>query len=325
VTFAHEIAVRQSDRRIDNAVRIARGEIEVSVQPATHWDALSYREPIASDVEPILFPWGDVRSQTWRWNGVRFAKAKEITQREQMPAGAAVMRGTGADETTRLPARPAEPPTPKVTRGGDLSGALLDLYRRERGVGPDTAPKVDLKVHVAADARPERVMLIGRDIVVFGPGFKGGTAYAYATLAQFADEKDITDLSARDLTGDGAADIVVRGSRHITAAGGNVTSEVMLVYQVEGDSIVRIFGIETAREQSGKRVQGLVQFIPAPGAKVFDVLAAPGRASGWTEKTYPWAQDQPGSGDTEPLLLPWGGIHSTRYRWNGAQFAKIGE
>jgi hypothetical protein len=166
---------------------------------------------------------------------------------------------------------------------------------------------------------------MGLDIVVFGPGFKGGTAYAYATLAQFADESDITDLSARDLTGDGAADIVVRGSKRISAAGGNVTSEVMLVYQVEGDSIVRIFSIETAREQSGKRVQGLVQFIPAPGAKVFDVLAAPGRASGWTEKTYPWAQDQPGSADTEPLLLPWGGIRSARYRWNGTQFAKIGE
>jgi hypothetical protein len=325
VTFAHEIAVRQSDRHIDNAVRIARGEIEVSVQPATHWDVLSYNEPIANDVEPILFPWGDVRSQTWRWNGARFAKAKEIAQREQTPSGAAVMRPRGADETTRLVTRPPEPPTPKVTRGGDLSAALLDLYRKDRGVGPDTAPKVDLKVHVAADARPERVLLIGRDIVVFGPGFKGGTAYSYATLAQFADESDITDLSARDLTGDGAADIVVRGSRHISAAGGNVTSEVMLVYQVEGDSIVRIFGIETAREQSGKRVQGLVQFIPAPGAKVFDVLAAPGRASGWTEKTYPWAQDQPGSADTEPLLLPWGGIRSARYRWNGTQFAKIGD
>jgi hypothetical protein len=91
---------------------------------------------------------------------------------------------------------------------------------------------------------------------------------------------------------------------------------------VKSDSMNRVFAIETAREQSGKRVQGLVQFIPAPGGKAFDVLSAPGRATGWTEKTYPWAQDAPGSGNVEPLLLPWGGIASVRYRWNGTQFAK---
>jgi hypothetical protein len=67
-------------------------------------------------------------------------------------------------------------------------------------------------------------------------------------------------------------------------------------------------------------VQGLVQFIPAPGGKVFDILSAPGRATGWTEKTYPWAQDTPGSGSLEPLLLPWGGIASVRYAWNGTTF-----
>ncbi len=90
----------------------------------------------------------------------------------------------------------------------------------------------------------------------------------------------------------------------------------MFVYQVSEDSIERIFGIETGRELGSKRVQGLVQFIPAPGGKSFDVLAAPGRATGWTAKTYPWAQDAPGSGSIEPVLLPWGGIGSVRYHWS---------
>jgi hypothetical protein len=98
---------------------------------------------------------------------------------------------------------------------------------------------------------------------------------------------------------------------------------MMFVYQVGPDSIDRIFGIETGREQGAKRVQGLVQFVPAPGIKTFDVLVAPGRSTGWTEKTYPWAQDTPGSGSVEPLLLPWGGISMMRYRWNGKQFAKV--
>jgi hypothetical protein len=319
VTFAHEIEVRQSDKHIDNAVRLSRGEIDVSVEPSTTWDALSYKEPIASDTASILFPWGAVRSETWRWDGSRFKKASEVTQREQMPGS-----GTVGGTVDRGPARPEEPPTPKVARGGSLSESMLDQYRKDRGAG-DAAPKNDLRVQVAGDARPERVVLIGRDIVVFGPGFKGGTGYSFVTLAQFAGAADVTELSARDLTGDGAADLIVRGVRHVTSDGGSVDSEVLFVYQVTGDAITRVFGIETARERANKRVQGLVQFIPAPGNKTFDVLAAPGRAVGWTEKTYPWAQDQPGSGDLEPLILPWGGIHDVRYRWNGSGFAKLGD
>ena len=323
VTFAHEIAVRQSDKHVDDAVRIARGEVEVSAQPSTTWDALSYQEPIASDVEPILLPWGSVKSETWRWDGSRFAKAGQVGQRETSASSPGGSRAPGSAEPARFE-RPPEPPTPKVGRGGDLSAAVLDLYRKDRGV-PDVAPKVDLKVQVVGDARPERVLLIGRDVVVFGPGFKGGRSYAYITLSQFADAADVTDLSARDLTGDGAADLVVRGVRRNSASGGEVDSEVMLVYRVDSDAITRVFAIETAREQSGKRAQGLVQFIPAPGAKSFDLLAAPGRVSGWTERTFPWAQETPGGADVEPLLLPWGGIRSVRYRWNGTQFAKVGD
>jgi len=315
VTFTHEIEVRQADKHIDNAVRLARGEIDVTVEPSTTWDALSYQEPIASDAAPILFPWGGVRSETWRWDGTHFKKASEVAQKEAVPGGGTV---------DHPPPHPAEPPTPKVARGGSLSEAMLDQYRKDRGAG-DAAPKSDLRVQVAGDARPERVVLVGRDIVVFGPGFKGGTGYSFVTLAQFADAADVTELSARDLTGDGAADLIVRGVRHVGADGGSVDSEVLFVYQVNGDAITRVFGIETARERANKRVQGLVQFIPAPGNKKFDVLSAPGRATGWTEKTYPWAQDQPGSGDIEPLILPWGGIHDVRYRWNGSGFAKLGD
>jgi hypothetical protein len=314
VSFAHEIAVRQGDKHIDNSMRIARGEIEVSVEPATGWDALSYREPIVSDVEPILFPWGGVRSQAWHWDGTRFAKGKEVVQKEQIPGG-------GTPEHP-APVHPAEPPTPKVSRGGDLAARILDQYRRDRGVPAEAAPKVDLKVHVAGDARPERVVLIGRDVVVFGPGFRGGLAYAYITLSQFAEASDVSDLSARDLTGDGAADLVVRGVRHVSGESGAVDSELLFVYRVGAESIERIFGIETGREQGARRVQGLVQFIPAPGGKAFEILAAPGRASVWTEKTYPWTQEQPGTGSVEPLLLPWGGINNVRYRWTGSQFAK---
>ena len=327
LTFAHEIGVRQSDRHIDNAVHLSRGQIEVSTEPPSGWDAGSYDEPVATDVEPILLPWGGVRSQVFRFDGSRFAKAREVTQVSHEAPLREAQRGSqdapderSGDEQRPVAARPAEPPTPKVTRGGDLSAQIVEQYRKDRGVAPGTAPKVDLTVQVTDDARPERVLLIGRDIVVLGPGFKDGTGYAFLTLQQFADAADIKDLSARDLTGDGAADLIVRGVRRQSSGKTNVEVEMMFVYEVKEDSIARVFGIETARGHKGKRVQGLVQFIPAPGGKSFDILAAPGRANGWTVKTYPWAQDRPGEANIEPLLLPWGGIPSVRYTWNGSQF-----
>jgi hypothetical protein len=319
LTFAHEIAIRQSEHRIDNAVRMGRGEIEVTVEPTTTWDPLTYKEPIASDVEPILFPWGGVKTQVYRFDGSKFSKGKEVAQKETFPSGG----GGGGTPDHPPPVHPAEPPTPRVGKGGDLSAQLLEQYRKDRGVGADVSPTVDLKVQVAGDGRPERVVLVGRDVVVFGPGFKGGTAYIFLTLSQFSDASDIKDLTARDLTGDGGADLVVRGVRHVGSDTGPVDVEVMFVYQVKPDAITRVFGIETAREQAGKRVQGLVQFIPAAGGKSFDILSAPGRATGWTQKTYPWNQDAPGSGAIEPLLLPWGGVSSVRYTWSGGGYTKM--
>lgn len=321
LTFAHEIAVRQSDHRVDNSVRLGRGEIDVSTEPATRWDATSYQEPVASDVEPILLPWGAVRSQTWRWDGSRFAKAKEVAQREQGPVIGSTARAAAADESGP-PARPAEPPTPRVIRGSNLSASALDAFRRDRSLGAEARPKTDLQVNVTGDERPERVVLFGRDVVVFGPGFKGGVGYAYTTLSQFADGNDVRDLSARDLTGDGAAELLVRGVRHVSSGRGPVDVEVLFVYRVDDTgSVERLFGIESGRDQATKRVQGLVQLVPAPGGKSFDIVSAPGRASGWTAKTFPWPQESPGTGaEIEPLLLPWGGVKSARYSWNGSEF-----
>jgi hypothetical protein len=326
ITFAHEIGVRQSDRYVENAVHLAHGRIEVTPEPATSWDAGSYAEPTATDVEPILLPWGAVRSQVFTFDGSRFSKAKEVAQREHP---AAPPSGENAPETSETAEeapraaiiRPAEPPTPTVTRGGDLSAQLLEQYRRDRGAGT-IVPKVDLQVHVAGDARPERVLLVGRDIVVMGPGFKDGTGYTFLTLQQFADAGDIHDLSARDLTGDGAADLVVRGVRRVSVDKAKVEIEMMFVYQVKDDGIARVFAVETGREQKGKRVQGMLQFVPSNDGKAFDILSAPGRAVGWNARSYPWPQEHPGEGQVEPLLLPWGGVSSVRYTWDGSQFVE---
>jgi hypothetical protein len=323
-TFGQEIAVISGAKHLDNAVHVAGREIEVSVEPAVGWDATTYREPIASDVGPILFPWGAVKSRTFRFDGSRFLKAKEVAQ---APAPGVTVPGQPAPPDTYVStlaaARAQEPPTPSVKKGGDLGAQVLALYKRDHNVPEGTAARVDLQVQAAGDARPERVVLVGRDIVVLGPGFKNGTGYASITLNQFTDPSDVKDVSARDLNGDGAADLVVRGVRHVTAAGSSepLDIEAMFVYEIKNDALSRIFAIETAREQGQKRIQGLVQFVPASDHKQFEIDVRPGIAKGWTEKSYPWAQEQPQAGALEPLLLPWGGIASLRYAWSGTAFS----
>jgi hypothetical protein len=321
-TFAHEISVASGQSHVDDAVHVAGHDIEIATDAASGWDASTYKEPTMTDVEPVLLPWGAVKSQVYRFDGAKFAKVKEVAQQPAPGApGAATPRETYA--TALAQARAEEPATPTVSKGRDLSTDVLALYKKEHNVPADTTPRIDLQVNAGGDdARPERVVVLGRDIVVFGPGFKGGTGYATITLSQFARDEDVKELSARDLTGDGGAELVVRGIRHVNASGSRDPVETgdLFIYQVDSDSIARIFAIETSREQHHKRVQGLVQFMPSDDHKTFEIDVRPGIARGWTKKTYPWAQDQPG-GSVEPLLLPWGGVAGLRYAWDGSKFA----
>ncbi len=311
--FTQEIAISDGagKRKITNAVHLSAKGIEVSVEPAVGWDAGSFKEPTAGE-QGILLPWGTVRSRTFRLENGKFAKSGEVAQ---AASAAAASTSTSTSTSTRDMA------TPSVAKSTNLSHQVMDLYLKDQGVPAGTKPRFDIEVHVDGDARPERVSLIGRDIVVLGPGFKSGSGYARISLTQFADDKDVSEMTARDVTGDGAAELVVRGVRHVTTpVGENVGVDCLFIYQVKGGAIARVFAIETGRELAGKRVQGLVQFVPAKGGKGFDVDVRPGVARGWTDKTYPWPQDKSG-GALEPLLLPWGGIPSLRYAWNGTQFA----
>ncbi len=321
--FSHEISVASGSNRVTNAVHLASREIDVTYDPAVGFDASSYHLPHASDTEPVLLPWGAIKSQTFRFDGTKFTKAREVSQPSTVVGAQTI---TTTMTTTPIATTRVEPPTPQQRPGGDLSAQLLVRYRTDRGVAESVHPRVDVQVHVQAgvtDVRPQRVLLVGRDIVIFGPGFKNGTAYAFLTLSQFASDADIEEMTTRDLTGDGAADIVVRGVRRVNAnAAGPIEMHMMFVYTVKNETITRIFGIETARVQGQKRVQGLVQMIPGQGNKGFDIDVRPGRAQGWTDKTYPFSQDQPGQGALEPLLLPWGGIDHLRYGFNGTAFAK---
>ena len=315
--FAHEIEVAApGGRKITNALHVGEREIDVSIDAAQNWDATSYKEPIVGDAEPILLPWGPVKEQIFKLQAGKFVKAKEIPN----------PNATKTMITQREAMNPTDVPTPPVhasSSTSDLGKELVALYKKDHGVAAEAKPKADLEVSVAEDPRPERVLVFGRDLVVLGPGFRGGTSYAYLSLSQFSSDADVQEVTARDLTGDGAADILVRGVKHVPQSSGPpADADLLFVYQVTQSAITRIFAIETARELQGKRVQGLVQFVPAKSGKGFDVMVSAGKATGFTKDNFPWAEQKPGaSGALEPLLLPWGSVKSARYAFDGTKYA----
>ena len=314
--FAQEVLIASPDgkKKVTNAMHLGSKSMELSVEPPTGWDQNSFTEQVAGQgVEPILLPWGAVKSRSFKIENGKVAIASEVAQ---APAGAPGPKTA----STPPPSAPADVPTPTVSKPVDMSKQVLEAYMRDAGVAAGTKPKFDLAVNVDGDTKPERVALFGRDLVIMGPGFKAGTGYARLSLAQFSEDKDVSELTARDMDGDGAAELVVRGQRHVKAGDQTVDVDAQFIYQVKGGNLARVFSVETGRESGGKRVQGQIQFVPAKKGKGFDILVSPGKAVGWTKDTYPWPQDKPG-GPIEPLLLPWGGVSSVRYAWNGAAFA----
>jgi hypothetical protein len=189
-----------------------------------------------------------------------------------------------------------------------------------------------------------------RDIVCFGKAFRDGQSYVFTSIG-VASPDDIIDMTARDLTGDGKAEILVRAIMH---AKGSIDSDktadktadkkaekkpgkksdkksdkkgeeksvdrlVFMVFQVKEDSIKRIFAAETGRAFDGNLLLGGLRFVESGQGLEIELLA--GRAHGFTKSTYPFPEDSSPSGGFEPLSLPWGSLGARRYRFDGSRYS----
>ncbi len=94
---------------------------------------------------------------------------------------------------------------PKPPPQGDAASGYA-LYKERRGVLG--APRFDLSANFAEDSRVERLVVHGNDIVVFGPGFRGGRSFAALTLD--GDASVIQSVTARDIDGGGTMAIDVK-------------------------------------------------------------------------------------------------------------------
>ncbi len=316
VAFSHEVGIKTPDGTIANKVRISESGIEVMQGDAEGFEPDSYNEPLpGGNVHSALLPWESVKSRSYKWQGASFVKSGEERQ-------------TPSKEFTRKPATAArggaaaEAPPPRAPSADELLDRVYALYRKERGVR-SARPRFDFVSDVAGDARPERIVIHEKDIVVFGKGFRSGTSYAFISVG-VSEPKDILDATARDLTGDGKAEIIIRAiirTKTSKALGGDtIDRHALLIYGIHEDRLQRMFGAETARSLGKKQIVGNVSFEGSGRAQRIELR--PGRAVGWTQATYPFPQDTTTAGGLEPLLLPWtGGKRS--YRFNGSGYVLV--
>src|SRR5262249_51703301 len=137
--------------------------------------------------EPALLPWQTVKSQTYNWDGSKFVEAgteswKPSVEVQKKPSPQAASEG------------PPAPPPPRPPSPDELLDRVYALFRQDRKVGIEK-PRFDFVTDVAADARPERVLVHGKDLVVFGKGFREGTSYAFTSIG-VESSKDVVDATA---------------------------------------------------------------------------------------------------------------------------------
>jgi len=313
--FAHEVGIKTKDGSIENKVSLKGGVIEIGQGDSDGFDPGTYDEPTPSDMGSALLPWESVKSKSFKWQGDGIKPAGQVTW---TPKVSAQKGGPAPKAKAEGPAQPAPPRPPTAD---ELLDRVYALYKRDRNPG-NARPRFDFVTDVAGDGGPERVLVHERDLVVFGKGFRAGTSYAFITVG-VPEGKDIVDATARDLTGDGKAEIIVRGVLHAKASkglgGGTVDRYAVFVYGVQGDALVRVFAAETGRAVEKDRVLGSVTF--APGDKgATRIELHPGRAIGWNEKTYPFPEDTTTAGGLEPLLLPWSSTGARRYKFDGRAY-----
>ncbi|HVW29497.1 MAG TPA: hypothetical protein VHC69_29235 [Polyangiaceae bacterium] len=319
IAFQHETAVVTKDGEIRNDVSLkhngSKVDIVIAQGKAEGFDPSHYDEPMPDNMESSLLPWSPVKSRTYEWDGKQFADAGSESWTPKMQAPSAVREVKPAAADGPPPAPPPRPPS-----ADELLERVYALYRRDHHVGIEK-PRFDFVADVAGDATPERVLLQGRDVVVFGKGFKEGLSYAYTTVG-VDSSKDIVDVSARDVTGDGKAEVIVRGVLHAKASaqlGGKVVDRhAFYVYQVFESGLRRIFGAETGRSLGDDSITDAVRFVPRD--KGFALELSSGKAVGWTDKTYPFPIDKTPYGGLEPLLVPWGDVRQKRYHFDGSSY-----
>jgi hypothetical protein len=271
----------EKSRRGARRIRVASGR-------AQGLDALSYQERPAADAEPILLPWGDVKSRTYAFDGARFA----VVDEQKRPAAKA--------ETSRQPASvsaiPAAAEQDAPRAAAPSLAAVLAQFKRDQRLPESAQPERQLHANLWVGPADEALSAFGSTLVLAGPDLGGGGSYMAYKLP-IAAPADLLYLGAADVTGYGLSEALVRIGQQLSGADG-VRREVLLVLRADAQGrIGRILAVEVARRQGAKAVVNRVR--SERGALSIE----PGQAQGLEQTSYPFLNEA--TGGVDRLLLPW--------------------
>ena len=320
--FGHETAIVTADGKIENQISVKgagkSAKIVVAQGAVEGFDPKTYAEPtIGGAFESALLPWQSIKSRTFSWTGQSITKVSEESWEPKL-------KGPSRSSGGAFPSNSGDaPPPPRAPTADERLDRVYALYRQDRGVKTHGKPSFDFVTDVVEDEQMERVLVHDRDLVVFGKGFKQGLSYTFLTIG-VKDAKDVLSVTARDIVGDGKAEIIVHAIINAQASkslGGDVVGrQALFIYKVQGQTLQRIFSAETGRSLNDNRILSGVAFLPTEHG--LEIELRPLRAIGWDEKSYPFPEDRHPAGGLEPLLLPWGSVGSQRYVYNGEQYIK---
>jgi hypothetical protein len=296
--FGIEVRKESKGGSLENTVTILPGlahgvpRIEQKVGRALGLDATTYRDEPATDVQPVLLPWGEVSARTFAFVDKKFVQVDE--QRRALP------KATGA-ASVAVPAQPIRAEQPPIAP----HEALVAAFKQQQGIAASVQPSQTVRANLALGPEPEVIEVYGKALMFSGPEVGGGNGFmAYVTPA--AEARDLIEVRAVDVTGDQRADLLLRVRQLLTGVG-DTERELLVVLMADAQGrFVRIGLFEVTRNQGERSVEN--QYSAKNGV----LIIAPGGARTWTKDTYPFADEA--IGGAARLLLPWKD-KSVRYRF----------
>lgn len=190
---------------------------------------------------------------------------------------------------------------------------LLGSFLAAKHLG-QVEPRYDFRADVAGDARLERVAVVDRYVVVYGPGYAGGVRSGFYALP-YASGGGVEDAAPLDLTADGRAELTIRVRQ--PEQGGQRT--VFMVLDLDESKMAPSFSVEVKRELRGGFVENALTIV-SKGQRVPRIDVALGRSAGVDASTY----RAPDPGEAIPLLVPWGEVESRSFAYDGTRFSVVG-
>jgi len=301
--WAIEVRKQIGNGSVEARIRVLRGrggqapEIEITAHRAQGLDRESYRETPADDAQPMLLPWGPIRSRRYRWSGSGFTQTSERPNpRYRPPAEPSSPSSGGGRRATPEPAAPSRP----------SASDLLAEFRRRSRIRRGTPPRPRIETNIAGGREPETVHVYGRRVVIVGPGIRNGESWMNYEIPAASDQ-DVVSVRAADVTGDHRAELLFTVRQHFDQ---QVTRDVLIVHQVTPQGFPRLLQVEVARRAGTAFIQNEVL---TRGGRL---EIRPGRAREWNAETYRFGRSANDS--AEPLLLPWSD-RPVRYRLRGGR------